>query len=199
MTTSPFDPRTLGARCDVCPRKRQKPVPSDGNPVTARVIWLGQDPGQREVEQGKPFVGPTGTRTFNIWDRACKQNGVQPIPRSEIYIMNAAACMPITKRESEAKAAMTCCRPRALAEIKQVMDLAMVSDDKPLMVLTMGKWALFALTGEVTGMGKLQGFHVPVDLDGAIREAHAAADAFEHKAKIKGSKPTQDIEDDIPF
>jgi uracil-DNA glycosylase family 4 len=193
-----FDPRSLGARCNACPRRFQKPVPSDGNPVTAQVVWLGQDPGAREVEEGKPFVGPTGTRTWNIWTKACQDNGVPVLPRASIYIMNAAACMPLSKRESEAKAAMTCCRPRALRELKAVIDAEGAADAfGPLMILAMGKWALFALTGKPTGMGKLQGFHVEIDLDAAILDAERNAMLAEERAATLRAKEPE--EEDIPF
>jgi len=191
-----FDPRSLGARCDICPRRFQKPIPSDGNPGTAQVVWLGQDPGKTEVEAGKPFVGPTGTRTWNIWTRACQQNGVPVLPRQQIYIMNAAACMPLSKRESEAKAAMTCCRPRVMRELKALVEQP---TEAPLMILSMGKWALFALTGKPTGMGKLQGFHVDVDLDTAILDTERNVMLVEERAATLAAKQVKEEEEDIPF
>jgi uracil-DNA glycosylase family 4 len=181
-----FDPRILGARCDKCPRHRCVPVPSDGDPRKAQVIWLGQDPGKHEVKKLKPFVGATGARADTLWQLAFKRLGLPPIPREEIYILNSASCMPITKKESEAKQAMTACRPRAIRELQEV-----VRANPSIGILAMGKWAYFCLTGEVKGIGKMQGFHIQIDLDSAIRQAESAAD------DVRPLAP--EPEEDIPF
>lgn len=149
-----YDPKKHGAKCDSCPRNTQVPVPPEGKPG-ARVAWIGQDPGQTEARLGRPFVGATGTRLLHIWDRACAAAG-QPIPRSEIWITNAALCLAVTGKEKEARDAVLCCRPRLLNELKRC------APDAAL--LLMGKGALLAVTGKTKGMGALTGFHIPIDL-----------------------------------
>ena len=44
--------------CDLYKGTKQG-VPGDGNP-NAEVLFIGEAPGQREDQQGKPFVGPAG-------------------------------------------------------------------------------------------------------------------------------------------
>jgi len=173
-----YDPRKHGANCDACPRRGSTPVPPEG-PKGARWVWLGQDPGNTEVKKGRPFVGPTGARLAHLWEAAFRELGKPPVPRAEIFITNAALCAPLSKSESEAKAAMTACRPRLLRELKQA--------DPEAGVLVMGKWALHALTGEVKGMGKYQGFHIPINIEAAQREA------------VEASAAMEPVEDDIPF
>src|SRR5437879_1368032 len=99
-----------GARCDLCPRRGQTPVPPVGPRDLALTVWLGQDPGEQEVKHEEPFVGPTGTRTKHVWEHACEEQRTE-IPRSEILILNSACCMPLTKRDGEAWAAADCCYP----------------------------------------------------------------------------------------
>lgn len=181
-----FDPRSLGARCDKCPRRNSTPVPSKGDPLTAKAIWLGQDPGRQEVKKLEPYVGATGARADLLWRKAFENLGKPVMPREQVYILNSASCMPITKLDSEAKKAMVACRPRAIRELRQVVEA-----NPKIGILAMGKWAFFCLTGELKGVGKMQGYHIQVDLDDAIRQAESVAD---------GMKPlTSELEDDIPF
>src|SRR6188474_647913 len=51
-------------------------------PVSARVVMVGEQPGDQEDRQGEPFVGPAG----KILDRAIDQAGLD---RREIYLTNA--------------------------------------------------------------------------------------------------------------
>lgn len=153
-----YDPRKFGAQCDSCPRKSQSPVPPEG-PAKASWCWLGQDPGAQEVKHGRPFVGPTGTRLTHIWEEACTRAG-RPVPRSSIWITNAALCLPVVNgNEKESRTAVLCCRPRLMKELNRL------HPDAGLLV--MGKWAWFSLTNEKKGMGKVQGFHLKLDQPGA--------------------------------
>ncbi|MFW2830675.1 UdgX family uracil-DNA binding protein [Sphingomonas sp. ID0503] len=51
-------------------------------PVDARVMFVGEQPGDQEDLAGKPFVGPAG----QVFDRALAQAGVD---RSTVYVTNA--------------------------------------------------------------------------------------------------------------
>ncbi len=115
------------------------------------MVWLGSDPSRHEVKQGRIFVGPGGTRLLHIWEWACQQIGMDPGVKY-IFKTNAALCeWPEGERPKDTRLAFICCRPRLMRE------LAVVSPNAG--VLTMGKWALWALTGSEKGMGKLTGFH----------------------------------------
>jgi len=147
-----YDPRENGALCDECPRRTRKPVPPEG-PIhgePARWVWLGQDPGQTEERLGRPFVGATGILLSRIWESACAKLG-RPIPRGKIWITNAALCRPLGSGEKEARRAVVCCRPRLVRELGQAT--------RGAAILSMGKWAYFALTGETKGISKYIGFY----------------------------------------
>lgn len=51
-------------------------------PVTARVVFVGEQPGDNEDRQGRPFVGPAG----EVFDRALATAGLD---RREAYVTNA--------------------------------------------------------------------------------------------------------------
>ncbi|MFZ5890670.1 MAG: UdgX family uracil-DNA binding protein [Myxococcota bacterium] len=51
-------------------------------PSSARVVFVGEQPGNHEDLQGRPFVGPAG----GIFDRALAEAG---IARDEVYVTNA--------------------------------------------------------------------------------------------------------------
>lgn len=143
-----YDPRAHGARCDLCPRKMQTPVPPEG-PKRAMLCWLGQDPGKNEVKQLRPFVGATGTRLAGLWEAGCEANKVA-LPRSQIWVTNSALCLPLTKSASEAKRAVDCCAPRLRKELLNLHPSAGI--------LAMGKWAFYAMTNKLKGIGKFSGF-----------------------------------------
>jgi len=69
--------------CRRCPlyRDATRAVPGEG-PRRARVMLVGEQPGDKEDLAGKPFVGPAG----KLLDRALADAG---IPRGETFITNA--------------------------------------------------------------------------------------------------------------
>jgi uracil-DNA glycosylase family protein len=48
----------------------------------ARIVFVGEQPGDKEDREGRPFVGPAG----KIFDRALLEAGIQ---RQEVYVTNA--------------------------------------------------------------------------------------------------------------
>ncbi len=82
-------PGTLAAlrqateRCRACPigQHATQAVHGEG-PAQARLMLVGEQPGEREDLQGRPFVGPAG----QLLDRALAQLGW---PRDRLYLTNA--------------------------------------------------------------------------------------------------------------
>ena len=70
-------------RCRECPIGAQatQAVPGEG-PKRARLMFVGEQPGDQEDLQGRPFVGPAG----QLLARALEELGV---PRDKVYITNA--------------------------------------------------------------------------------------------------------------
>jgi DNA polymerase len=75
--------REAEAACRRCPlyRDATQVVPGDG-PASARLVLVGEQPGDREDLAGQPFVGPAG----RILDRALEDAG---IPRRQVFVTNA--------------------------------------------------------------------------------------------------------------
>ncbi|HEX5775826.1 MAG TPA: UdgX family uracil-DNA binding protein, partial [Caulobacteraceae bacterium] len=67
-------------RCDLW-RCATQGVPGEG-PVTAKLMFVGEQPGDQEDLAGRPFVGPAG----GVFDRALAQAGV---PRERTFVTNA--------------------------------------------------------------------------------------------------------------
>jgi uracil-DNA glycosylase len=75
--------REDAANCHRCPlyKNATQTVFGEG-PAHARVVFVGEQPGDQEDLQGKPFVGPAGA----MFDRALAEAGID---RSLVYVTNA--------------------------------------------------------------------------------------------------------------
>jgi uracil-DNA glycosylase len=75
--------RTAAAGCRACElwEPATQTVFGEG-PPTARVVFVGEQPGDQEDRQGEPFVGPAG----RLLDRALADAGID---RRDVYITNA--------------------------------------------------------------------------------------------------------------
>ena len=75
--------RAAEAACTRCPLYKNaiQVVPGEG-PARARILMVGEQPGDQEDKQGHPFVGPAG----RVLQEALDDAG---IPRGEVFITNA--------------------------------------------------------------------------------------------------------------
>ena len=71
---------TICRRCELW-RNATQGVPGEG-PVSAAMMLVGEQPGDREDLAGRPFVGPAG----RVLDAGLERVGA---PRAEVYITNA--------------------------------------------------------------------------------------------------------------
>jgi DNA polymerase len=121
-------------RCDIYCRATQT-VFGDG-PPDAKVMFVGEQPGDQEDLAGRPFVGPAG----KLFNDVIAQVGID---RNSLYITNAVKHFkyePRGKRRIHQKPNM--------GEVRQcrwwlTQELELV---KPKLVVAMGATALFALT-----------------------------------------------------
>jgi DNA polymerase len=103
----------------------------------AQVMFVGEQPGDREDIEGKPFVGPAG----RVLDEALEEAGIE---RRYVYITNAVKHFkwkPQGKRRLHQKpnaAEINACRPWLDAEIALV---------KPQILVLLGATAAQALLG----------------------------------------------------
>jgi len=103
----------------------------------AQVMFVGEQPGDREDREGKPFVGPAG----RVLDEALEEAGID---RKHVYITNAVKHFkwkPQGKRRLHQKpnaAEINACRPWLDAEIAVV---------RPHLLVLLGATAAQALLG----------------------------------------------------
>ncbi len=106
-----------------------KYVPGEGMP-NARILILGEAPGQHEQEQGRPFIGKAGRLLTNIIE-ACGWK------REELFITNILKCRPPDNRDPEKQEADNC-RPFLDAQIRVI---------NPEWILCFGRIASINLLG----------------------------------------------------
>ncbi len=103
----------------------------------ALVVFVGEQPGDREDREGRPFVGPAG----GILDRALAEVG---IPRARVYVTNAVKHFRWElrgKRRIHSKpslAQVRACRPWLEAELARL---------RPRIVVCLGATAAQSLLG----------------------------------------------------
>ncbi|MGH7194607.1 MAG: UdgX family uracil-DNA binding protein [Candidatus Saccharimonadales bacterium] len=113
----------------------------------ARMILVGEQPGDQEDLQGKPFVGPAG----RLLDEALAAAG---IARSDVYLTNAVKHFkwtPRGKRRLHAKPGsreITACRPWLSAEIDVI---------EPGLIVCLGATAAQSLLGRSFRITKQRG------------------------------------------
>src|SRR3954453_7359148 len=74
--------KEAAAGCTACPLHETGTQTVFGEGLTkARVVFVGEQPGDQEDQQGKPFVGPAG----KLLDKALEDAGID---RSAVYVTN---------------------------------------------------------------------------------------------------------------
>jgi uracil-DNA glycosylase len=126
-------------RCQLC-QMRTHVVFADGNP-NAKLMIIGEGPGQREDETGLPFVGRAG----QLLDKILA--AVQIDRQSETYICNIVKCRPPQNRVPSKEEAELC-SPYLQAQIAFV---------KPKLILLAGSTAVQYTLQLKESMSKIRG------------------------------------------
>jgi uracil-DNA glycosylase len=146
--------REAAAGCRACPlwENATQTVFGEG-PAKAAVVLVGEQPGDREDLEGRPFVGPAG----RVLDEALADAGID---RKQVYLTNAVKHFkwkPRGKRRIHQKPnaeEIAACRPWLDAELAVV---------KPEVLVVLGATAAQALLGRGFRVTRQRG--VPVDSD----------------------------------
>ncbi len=127
--------------CQLCPlgQTRHKFVYGVGNP-SARLLFVGEAPGQEEDLQGEPFVGRAG----QLLDRILA--AIQ-LSRRDIYIANILKCRPPGNRDPLPDEVSKCI-PYLREQIRII---------KPKLLCALGRIAAQNLLATTTPLGKLRG------------------------------------------
>lgn len=132
---------TVALACVACrlAEGRLHVVFGDGNP-SADVVFVGEAPGQREDEQGLPFVGPSGS----LLERLLGEIGLR---REDVYIANVVKCRPPQNRDPRLDEIEAC--KGYLREQLSLID--------PKVVVTLGNFSSKLLLNTETGITRLRG------------------------------------------
>ena len=150
MTTRPnLDHlREQASHCRACPlwKNATQTVFGEG-PKAARVMLVGEQPGDKEDLAGHPFVGPAG----QMLDRALEEAGID---RRTVYVTNAVKHFKFFPRgkirlhQKPTSPEIRACRPWYEQELAAV---------KPQLVVAMGATAAQCVFGKITPINKSRG------------------------------------------
>jgi uracil-DNA glycosylase len=133
--------------CTACPLHltRIQAVPGYG-PATARVMAVGEAPGENEDREGKPFVGAAGRLLTSLLESA-------GLDRRDIYITNIVKCRPPRNRDPEPAEVEACSH-----YLDEQIDML-----QPDVILLLGRHALTRLLPGAGGISRLHGERVRHD------------------------------------
>lgn len=143
-------------------------------PADARVVFVGEQPGDVEDRKGEPFVGPAG----RLLDRALVDAGID---RTQTYVTNAVKHFRFTQtgkrrlHQTPGPEHVAACRPWLDAE------LALVD---PELVVCLGATAAKAMLGNAFRITKQRGQLMPLEHGGGDTLFDEAEDAAVHSAWI---------------
>ncbi len=160
------------AGCTACPlhRSRTHTVPGEGA-VDAEIMFIGEGPGQREDQLGRPFVGPSG----DLLEEWLAEIGHT---RDQVFIANVVKCRPPSNRDPE---------PTEIAACAQYLE-RQIEIVQPKLIATLGRHSMnmFFPGAKITRIHGIRGvkragnrvllplFHPAY----VLRNANAAGDAY---------------------
>lgn len=129
-------------RCKLSNLGRKNVVVGEGNPK-ARLMFVGEAPGEDEDVQGVPFIGRAGELLIKMIE-------AMGLKRSDVYIANVVKCRPPENRNPETDEIATCS-----PYLQKQIDLI-----QPEVIVALGKFASQTLLGTETRISDLRGtFH----------------------------------------
>jgi probable DNA metabolism protein len=146
--------REEAADCRACPlwKDATQTVFGEG-PQHARIMLVGEQPGDKEDLAGKPFVGPAG----QMLDRALEEAGID---RTKVYVTNAVKHFKFLARgkirlhQKPNTPEIKACRQWYERELASI---------KPDLVVAMGATAAQSMFGKITPINKNRGRLIEVD------------------------------------
>ena len=120
-------------------KSRTRTVPGEG-PHDARIMFVGEGPGQNEDEQGRPFVGAAGKFLTELLESI-------GLKRSDVFITNIVKCRPPNNRAPR-KSEIEACNPYLQSQIRLI---------NPRIVCALGTPAITTLMGDEYSASKFHG------------------------------------------
>ena len=125
-------------KCRLC-EHRTHTVFGEGD-ADARIMFIGEGPGETEDRTGRPFVGRAGDK-LNEMIRA------MGLAREQVFIVNIVKCRPPGNREPAPDEVATC-TPYLQRQIEIV---------RPRVIVTLGRPALQYMLGQKISISRMRG------------------------------------------
>jgi len=166
------------ARCTGCDLYRHATQTVFGRgAASARIVFIGEQPGDQEDRHGAPFVGPAG----EVFDKALAEAGLE---REKLYVTNAVKHFKFEQRgkrrihQTPRANELQACRPWLDAELTLI---------KPEILVCLGATAARAIFGDTFRITKDRG-HAPT------RWAPKTIATYHPSAVLRGEDDTQKAE-----
>ncbi|KIM03538.1 MAG: DNA polymerase [Sulfurovum sp. AS07-7] len=129
-------------KCHLChlSKTRTNVVFGEGN-IGAKIMFVGEAPGETEDNSGRPFVGRSGELLTSMIEN------VLLLKREDVYITNIVKCRPPKNADPASEEANTC-----LPFLKKQIEII-----KPKIIVTLGSVALKYLTTNELQISKVRG------------------------------------------
>ena len=176
--------------CRRCPlwQPATQAVPGEGNPDAAIVI-LGDQPGDVEDLRGRPFAGPAG----DVLRSAMQQSGMAV---GSVYMTNSVKHFRFESRgkrrmhKNPSRQHIDACRHWLEHELALV---------RPELVVTLGRSALFSLTGTTDTLGEIRGSVIRSNSFSVLPTWHPAAILRAPDGERMGSELVSDLQRALTF
>jgi len=126
-------------RCKLCTQGRSQIVFGVGHPK-ARLMFVGEAPGEEEDKRGEPFVGRAGQLLTKIIEAI-------GLSRDQVYIANVIKCRPPDNRNPEPDE-VAACEPYLFRQIDVI---------RPAVIVPLGKFAAQCLLKTTDPITRLRG------------------------------------------
>ena len=133
--------------CKKCPlyKTRRNPVAGEGNPK-AKIMFIGEAPGENEDREGRPFCGKAG----KILDELLEKISLK---REDVFIGNLLKCRPPQNRDPKSEEILAC-SPFLEKQIEII---------KPEIICPLGRYSMkfifekYGLKDELDSISKIHG------------------------------------------
>jgi len=156
-------------------------------PPNAKVVFVGEQPGDQEDRQGRPFVGPAG----RLLDKALAEAGIS---REQVYVTNAVKHFKFIwrgKRRLHQKPVVRqvmACRPWLEAEIEML---------RPEIVVCLGATAAQSIFGRPVPITKERGKFLPSELGPIVFITIHPSAIYRHPEKEEQEKEYRRLASEI--
>lgn len=145
----------LKLKCENCAscelhKTRNNIVFADGNPQSAKIVLIGEAPGENEDLQGIPFVGRAGKLLNEFLEKA----GISR--EKDLYIINTVKCRPPKNRVPSDKE-KEACRGFLMSQIEII---------SPKIILLCGATALKSFCNAKMPISKVRGEIIDIKING---------------------------------